>query len=118
MLCEVMTLVAGEKNDVNPHLCSLIANAVRRVLKINMPEADILAAIAAGPDEPEAVLRNVERQAKSLTDRGKELVLRAAVVAAPKPLTENKLALVLEIGRRLGLTPECAHATLAEFSSR
>jgi len=118
MLCEVMSLVAGEKNDVNPHLCSLIANAVRRVLKINMPEADILAAIAAGPDEPEAVLRNVERQATSLTDGGKELVLRAAVVAAPKPLTENKLALALEIGRRLGLTPERAHATLTEFSTR
>ncbi len=118
MLCEVMALMAGEKNEVNPHLCRLIANAVRRVLEINMPEADILAAIAAGPDEPEAVLRNVERQAPSLTDRGKELILRAAVVAAPKALTESKLALALEIGQRLGLTPERAHATLAEFSAR
>src|SRR5215831_6236128 len=118
MLCEMMSLMAGEKNNVSPQLCNLIANAVHRLLKIDMPPGDILAAIADGPDEPEAMLRNVERQAKSLTDRGKELVLRAAVVAAPKPLTESKLSLVLEIGRRLGLTPECAHATLTEFSAR
>jgi len=118
MLCEVMSLMAGEKNNVSPHLCSLIANAVGRLLKIDLPPGDILAAIEAGPDEPEAMLRNVEQQAAFLTDRGKELVLRAAVVAAPKPLTESKLALALEISRRLGMTPERAYATLTEFSAR
>ena len=118
MLCEVMSLMAGEKNNVSAHLCSLIANAAWRLLKIDMPQDDILAAIAAGPDEPDAVLRNVEQQAASLTDRGKELVLRAAVVAAPKPLTESKLALAVEISRRLGMTIECAYATLTEFSTR
>jgi hypothetical protein len=118
MLCEVIAMMAGEKNNVSPHVCSLIANAVRRVLKIDMPHGDILAAIAAGPDEPEAVLRNVEQQAASLTDRGKELVLRAVVVAAPKPLTESKLTLALEIGHRLGMPRERAHATLVEFSAR
>src|SRR5215510_1269852 len=118
MLCEVMSLMAGEKNDVSPNLCSLIANAVHRLLKIDMPPGDILAAIADGPDEPEAMLRNVEQQAASLTDRGKELVLRAAVVAAPKPLTQSKLALAIEISRRLGMTIECAYATLTEFSAR
>jgi len=118
MLCEVMSLMAGEKNNVSPHLCSLIANAVWRLLKVEMPQDDILAAIAAGPDEPEAMLRNVEQQAASLTDRGKELVLRAAVVAAPKPLTESRLALAIEISRRLGMTPERAYATLTEFSTK
>ena len=118
MLCEVMSLMAGERNDVSPNLCSLIANAVRRLLNIDMPPGDILAAIAAGPDEPEAMLRNVEQQAASLTDRGKELVLRAAVVAAPKPLTQSKLALAIEISRRLGMTIERAYATLTEFSAR
>src|SRR5262245_30672353 len=118
MLCEVMSLMAGEKNNVNPHLCDLIANAVWRLLKINMPQDDILAAIAAGPAEPESVLRNVEQQAASLTESGKELVLRAAVVAAPKPLTEAKLALAIDISRRLGMTIECAYATLTEFSTR
>jgi hypothetical protein len=118
MLCEVMALTAGEKNNVSPHVCNLIANAVRHVLKIDMPHDDILAAIAAGPDEPEAVLRNVGQQAAFLTDRGKELVLRAVVVVAPKPLTENKLTLALEIGHRLGLTRERAFATLTEFSAR
>jgi hypothetical protein len=118
MLCNVMALMAGEKNNVSPRLCSMIANAVRHVLKIDMPHGDILAAIAAGPDEPEAVLRNVEQQAASLTDRGKELVLRAVVVVAPKPLSESKLTLALEIGHRLGLTRERAYATLTEFSAR
>jgi hypothetical protein len=118
MLCEVMALMAGEKHGVSPHLCGLIANGVRRLLRIEMPYDDILAAIAAGPDEPEAVLRNVEQQAASLTDRGREIVLRAAVVAAHKPLTESSGVLAIEIGRRLGMKPEMAYATLAEFSAR
>jgi hypothetical protein len=83
-----------------------------------MPQDNILAAIAAGPDEPEAVLLDVGRQAASLSERGKELVLRAAVVAAPKPLTENSGTLAIEIGRRLGMKPEAVYATLAEFSAR
>jgi hypothetical protein len=118
MLCEVMALMAGEKHSVSPHLCGLIANAVRRLVKIEMPQDDILAAIAARPDEPEAVLRNVERLAASLSDRGRELVLRAAVVAAPKPLTESSGTLAIETGRRLGMAPEAVYATLAEFSAR
>jgi len=118
MLCEVMALMAGEKQSVSPYLCGLIANAIRRLLKINMPQDDILAAIAAAPDQVEAVLRNVERQAASLTDRGREIVLRAAVVAAPKPLIESSSALAIEIGRRLGMQPEAIYATLAEFSAR
>jgi len=118
MLCEVMTLMAGEKHSVSPHLCGLIANAIRRLIKIEMPQDDILAAIAAGPDEPEAVLRNVKHQAASLTDRGREIVLRAAVVSAPKPLTESSGALAIEIGRQLGMQPEAVYATLAEFSAR
>jgi zinc-ribbon family len=118
MLCEVMALMAGEKHSVSPHLCNLIANAIRRLIKIEMPLDDILAAIAAGPEEPDAVLRNVQQQAASLTDRGKDIVLRAAVVAAPKPLIESSGALAIEIGRRLGMTPEAIYATLAEYSAR
>ena len=118
MLCEVMSLTAGEKHSVSPHLCGLIANAIRRLIKIEMPLDGILAAIAAGPEEPEAVLRNVEQQAASLTDRGKDIVLRAAVVAAPKPLIESSGALAIEIGRRLGMKAEAIYATLAEYSAR
>jgi hypothetical protein len=118
MLCEVMVLIAGEKHSVSPHLCGLIANAVRRLIQIEMPQDDVLAAIAAGPDESEAVLRNVEQQAASLTDRGRDIVLRAAVVAARKPLTESSGALAIEIGRRLGMQSEAVYATLAEFSAR
>jgi hypothetical protein len=118
MLCEVMVLIAGEKHSVSPHLCGLIANAVRRLIQIEMPQDDVLAAIAAGPDESEAVLRNVEQQAASLTDRGREIVLRAAVVAAPKPLTQRSGALAIEIGRRLGMQSDAVEATLAEFSAR
>jgi len=118
MLCEVMALMAGEKHSVSPYLCGLVSNAVRRLLRIEMPEDDILAAIAAAPDQPEALLGNVERQAASLTDRGREIVLRAAVVAAPKPLTESSGTLAIEIGRRLGMKPEAIYATLAEFSVR
>jgi hypothetical protein len=118
MLCEVMAMMAGEKQSISPQLCDLIANAIRRLLRIEIPLDNILAAIAAAPDEPEAVLRNVEQQAASLTDRGRGIVLRAAVVAAPKPLTESNGALAVEIGRRLGMKPEAAYATLAEFSVR
>jgi len=118
MLCEVMALMAGEKHSVSPQLCGLIANAIGRLIRIEMAQDDILAAIAAGPEEPEAVLRNVDQQAASLSDRGRELVLRAAVVAAPKPLTESSGALAIEIGRRLGMKPEAIYATLAEFSAR
>jgi hypothetical protein len=118
MLCEVMALMAGEKHSLSPHLCVLIANAVRRLLRIEMPQDDVLAAIADGPDEPEPVLRNVEQQAASLTQRGREIVLRAAIVAARKPLTDTSRALAIEIGRRLGMAPEAVYATLAEFSVR
>jgi zinc ribbon protein len=118
MLCGIMALMAGEKHSVSPQLCGLIANAVRRLVRIEMAQGDILAAIAAAPEEPEAVLRDVEEQAASLSDRGKELVLRAAVVAARKPLTESGGALAIEIGRRLGMTPEAVYATVAEFSTR
>lgn len=118
MLCEVTSLMAGEKQNVSPQLFDLIANAGRHLLKIEMAPADIYAAITARPDESEAVLRNVQQQASSLTDRGKEIVLRAAVVAAPKPLTEGRLALANEIGRRLGMTRERVNGTLAEFSNR
>src|SRR4051812_14564301 len=118
MLCEVMAMIAGEKHSVSPHLCGLIANAIRRLIKIEMPLDDILAAIAAGAEEREAVLRNVEQQAASLTDRGKDIILRAAVVAAPKPLIESSGALVIEIGRRLGMKAEAIYATLAEYSAR
>jgi len=118
MLCEVMAMMAGEKHSVSPYLCGLIANAVRRLVRIEMPVDDILAAIAAGSDEPAAVLRNVERQAASLTDRGRDIVLRAAVVAAPKPLTESSGALAIEIGRRLSMKSEAIYATVAEFSAR
>jgi hypothetical protein len=118
MLCEVMVLMAGEKHSVSPRLCGLIANAVGRLIQIEMPQDDVLAAIAAGPDESEAVLRNVEQQAASLTDRGREIVLRAAIVAAPKPLTKRSGALAIEIGRRLGMQSDAVEATLAEFSAR
>jgi hypothetical protein len=118
MLCEVMALMAGEKHSVSPHLCNLIANAVRRLIKIEMPLDDILAAIEAGPEDSEAVLRNVQQQAAALTDRGKDIVLRAAVVAAPKPLIESSGALAIEIGQRLGMKPEAIYATVAEFSAR
>ena len=111
-------MMAGEKHSVSPYLCGLIANAVRRLVRIEMPVDDILAAIAAGSDEPAAVLRNVERQAASLTDRGRDIVLRAAVVAAPKPLTESSGALAIEIGRRLSMKSEAIYATVAEFSAR
>ncbi len=118
MLCEVMALMAGEKTNPSPRLFDLIANAGRRLLKINMAPADIYAAITSGPDDPEAVLRDVEQQAGSLTDRGKELVLRAAIVAAPKPLTQSKLALAVEIGRRLGMTAEQVNGTIADFANK
>ena len=70
MLCEVMALMAGEKQIVSPHLCGLIANGVRRLIRIEMPQDDILAAISAGPDEPEAVLRNLERLAAERSRQG------------------------------------------------
>jgi hypothetical protein len=118
MLCQLMTLMADERNAVSARLTDQIAGAVRHVLKLEMPPEAIHAAIATGPSEPEAVLRNVERQAVALTDRGKELALRAAVVAARKPLAESRRALAAEVGRRLGVAPAQVNDVIAEFSAR
>ena len=117
MICQLMTLMADERNAVSDRLTDQIAGAVRHVLKIEMPPEAIHAAIAAGPGDPAEVFRNVERHAASLTDRGKGLVLRAAVVAAKKPLTESTGALVAEVARRLGVAPARVHDLLAEFSA-
>src|SRR5882724_6466981 len=58
MLCEVMTLMAGEKHSVSPHLCALSANEIPPLIKIKRRQKNIRAATAAGPDEPKPVLRN------------------------------------------------------------
>jgi hypothetical protein len=117
MLCQLMSLMANERDGVSARLSDLIVSAVRRILNIEMTPADIHAAIAAAPSERETVLSNVERQAAALTDRGKDLVLRAAILAAPKPLTETRRALAAEVGRRLGVMPARVDGLLAELSA-
>jgi hypothetical protein len=115
MICQVMALMAGERDGVSARLAGEIANAVRHILKREMPPEAIHAALTAGPIDPEAVLGNVERQAAALTDRGKELVVRAAAVAARKPLSDGSRALAAEVGRRLGVAPARVAGVLADF---
>jgi hypothetical protein len=117
MLCQVMSLMAEESNGVSARLSDLIAGAVRRILMFEMTPEAIRAAIAAGPNDPETVLSNVERQAAALTDIGKERVLRAAVSAAPKPLNASRRTLAAEVGRRLGMAPARMNGVLAELSA-
>jgi len=116
MLCQVMSLMANERSGVSLRLSDLIAASARDILKVEMTPAAIQSAIGAGPTEPETVLSNVERQAATLSDRGKDLILRAALLAAPKPLTASGHALAAEIGRRLGMMPAHLNGVLAEFS--
>ena len=117
MLCQLMSLMAGEKNGVSVRLSDLIAASVRDVLKVEMTPASIQAAIMASPTERATVLSNVERQAPALSERGKDQVLRAALLAAPEPLTESGRALTAEIGRRLGMMPAHVNGVLAELSA-
>jgi hypothetical protein len=98
-------------------LSDLIAASVRDILKVEMTPAAIQAAIMAGLTDRATVLSNVERQAPALSERGKDLVLRAALLAAPKPLTESGRALAAEIGRRLGMMPAHVNGLLAELSA-
>ena len=115
MLCQVMSLMANERTGMSMRLSDLIAGSVRDILKVEMTPASIRSAVGPGPAQPETVLTNVERQASTLSERGKDLVLRAAVLAAPKPLTSSGHALAAEIGRRLGMMPAHVNGVLAEF---
>jgi len=115
MLCQVMSLMANERTGKSMRLSDLIAGSVRDILKVEMTPASIRSAVGPGPAQPETVLTNVERQASTLSERGKDLVLRAAVLAAPKPLTSSGHALAAEIGRRLGMMPAHVNGVLAEF---
>lgn len=117
MLCQVMCLMAGERDSVSPHLSDQVAASVRDILKIEMPPAAIQAVMSNGGNDLQAVLSNVEQQARLLSDRGKDMVLRAALAAAPLPLTEARRTFASEVGKRLGMMPAHVSGVLAEFAT-
>jgi hypothetical protein len=117
MLCQIMCLMAGERDSVSLGLSDQIAASVRDILKIEMSPAAIHAAMSNGANDLQTVLSNVEQQAPSLSDRGKDMVLRAALAAAPLPLTEPRRAFAGEIGKRLGMMPAHVSGVLAEVAT-
>ena len=117
MLCQIMTLMAGERDSVSLRLSDQIAASVRDILKIEMSPAAIHAAMSNGANDLQTVLSNVEQQAPTLSARGKDMVLRAALAAAPLPLTEPRRAFAMEIGKRLGMMPAHVSGVLAEFAA-
>jgi hypothetical protein len=117
MICQIMSMMAGERGNVSPHLSDQIAASVRDILKIEMTPEAIHAAVSNGANDLQSVLGNVERQAPSLSARGKDLVLRATLAVAPSPLSEPRRAFAAEIGKRLGMMPAHVSGVLTEFAA-
>jgi len=117
VICQIMCLMAGETGGVSLRLSDQIASSIHDILKIDMTPAAIHAAVSNGANDLQSVLSDVERQAPSLSARGKELVLRAALAAASSPLTEPRRAFGAEIGKRLGMMPAHVSGVLAEFAA-
>jgi zinc-ribbon family len=117
MICQIMSMMAGERGSVSLHLSDQIAASIRDILKVEMTPAAIHAAVSNGANDLQSVLDNVEQQAPSLSARGKDLVLRAALAAAPSPLSEPRRAFAMEIGKRLGMMPAHVGGVLAEFAT-
>jgi len=117
MLCQIMVLMAGERDSVSVRLSDQIAGSVRDILKIEISPAAIHAAMSNGANDLQTVLGNVEQQAPTLSARGKDMVLRAAIAAAPLPLTEARRTFAAEIGKRLGMMPAHVSGVLAEFAT-
>jgi hypothetical protein len=117
MLCQIMSLMAGERGSVSLRLSDQIAASIRDILKIEMSPAAIHAAVSNGATDLQTVLSNIEHQAPALSARGKDMVLRAALAAAPLPLTEPRRAFAAEIGKRLGMMPAHVSGVLAEFAT-
>jgi hypothetical protein len=117
MICQIMSMMAGERGSVSPRLSNQIAGSIRDILKIEMTPTAIHAAVSNGANDLQTVLGNVEQQAPSLSARGKDLVLRAALAVAPPPLSEPRRAFAMEIGKRLGMMPAHVTGVLAEFAT-
>ena len=117
MLCQIMSLMAGERDRVSLRLSDQIAASIRDILKIEMSPAAIQAAVSNGANDLQSVLSDIEQQAPSLSARGKDMVLRAAIAAASLPLTEPRHAFAAEIGKRLGMMPAHVSGVLAEFAA-
>jgi hypothetical protein len=114
MVAQVMALMAGE-GDQNMRLVNVIGATIRDLLAVEMKPEAIFSAFAA---TRAAVLANAAQQAPYLTDRGKELVLRAAILVAPmQPLSDQERSLAAEIGKQFGMMPAHVNGVLAEVSA-
>jgi hypothetical protein len=113
MVAQVMALMAGQSGQ-NMRLADVIAATVRDLIAVEMKPEAIFAAFTAAHDSA-PVLANAAQQAGYLTDRGKEIVLRAAISAAPaQPLDDRGRAMALEIGQCFKMMPAHVNGVLAE----
>src|SRR5262249_59673512 len=117
MICQIMSMMAGERGSVSLRLSDQIAASIRDILKLEMPPAAIHAAVSNGANDLQTVLGNVEQQAPSLSARGKDLVLRATLAVAPSPISEPRRAFPAEIGNRLRMTPAHVDLVRADFAT-
>lgn len=116
MVAQVMALMAGESGQ-NMRLADTISATTRDLIAVEMKPEAVLAAVTAARD-PDTVLSNATTQAAYLTDRGKEIVLRAAISVAPaQPLDDRGRAMALEIGQCFKMMPAHVNGVLAEVSA-
>jgi hypothetical protein len=114
MIAQVMVLMSRE-DRLSFQLANGIATAAKTLIGTELTPETIFG-VASKIKSPADVLSNVEEQSGDLTDRGKELVLRAALSAAPA-LDEQSRALATQVGHRLGMTSAHITGVLAEVST-
>ncbi len=117
MIAQTMALMSQE-NGLSMRLAGEIAAATRSLVGVEVtPEATF--AIVSKTTGAQQILSNVAENADYLTDRGKELVLQAAIsVARIQPLDDGGRALAVAIGQHLKMTSAHVTGVLAEASVR
>ena len=95
MLCQLMSLVAGEKNGVSVRLSDLIAASVRDIVKVEMTRPPS-AAIMAGLTERATVLATSSGRRQRCRSAARIWCARRAL-ATPKPLTRSAPALTAKV---------------------
>ncbi|EYD77746.1 hypothetical protein Rumeso_00662 [Rubellimicrobium mesophilum DSM 19309] len=115
-IAQIMALASGEQGDPSPTLAEGIRTTVQGLIGVEMsPDAISQATRAAG--DPGRVLSNATEQATYLTERGKDLVLRAAIAAASAgTMDASRRETLAEIGKRLGMMPAHVNGVLAEVA--
>jgi hypothetical protein len=104
MIAQLMALMSGEDGLSTP-LQEGIAQATRDLIGVDLTRETIFAAVASNRNREDVLANAAQWAAAFLAERGKEHVLRAAILASPSwPLAYRERALANDITREFGLT--------------